>query len=137
MIDQHALLEALFFIFKDNAKQASENCQRALSDLLWETRKHFFVEEEAIFNFLAWNDPLISDIIKELKEEHVQMINSLAKMGYALAETSDKDMESFYNLLKSHRETEEKDLYPVLDKCLTEGQKEQVIARINQVVIKK
>lgn len=86
---------------------------------------------------MAWNDPSISEIINRLEEEHVEMLNMVAKMDHNLPETSPEDLDEFYEILRSHREVEEKELYPVLDKRLTEGQKEQVIGRINQVVIRK
>lgn len=131
MLDQHALIEALFFVFKD------DKTEKSLGDFSWEIRKHFFIEENAIFDFLAWNDPSIAGTIRRLKGEHVEMINMLAKMAYALPKTSVKDLESFYDLLKGHREMEENELYPVLDKRLSDAQKEQVVNRINQVVIRK
>jgi hemerythrin-like domain-containing protein len=43
----------------------------------------------------------------------------------------------FEDLLKKHRETEEKILYPELNKALSVAQKEIVIARINDVALKK
>ena len=130
MVDQHALLEALFFVFKD------DKTENSLNEFSWELRKHFFVEEEVIFNFLAWNDSSISDVIKQLKEEHIEMLNLVAKMKENLA-IAEKQTENFYNILKGHREMEEKELYPVLDTRLTDGQKEQIVDRINQVLIKK
>lgn len=131
MLDQHALIEALFFVFKD------DETERSLKDFSWEIKKHFFIEEGAIFDFLAWNDSQIAETIKRLKEEHIEMLNMLAKMAYVLPKTSAEDLDKFYEILKGHRETEEEELYPVLDKRLTEGQKEQVVNRINQVLIRK
>jgi hemerythrin-like domain-containing protein len=137
MIDQHALIEALFFVFKDEAKEKSKDLENCFSDFSWEIKKHFFVEERAIFDYLPWSDPTISATIKQLEGEHVKMISELAKMAEDLTKVSQGEIESFYKLLKGHREMEEKSLYPVLDKKLSKAQKEQIVSHINEIPIIK
>ena len=137
MVDQHGLIEALFFIFKDEAKEKTERVKNSFSEFSWELRKHFFVEEGVIFDYLPWRDPFISETIERLKDEHIEMLNQLSKMAEDLLKVEDEQIESFYNLLKSHREMEEINLYPALDKRLTVAQKEQVIKKIDEIPFKK
>jgi len=47
------------------------------------------------------------------------------------------EIERFYDLLTHHREIEELDLYPKLDKELSDEHKHEIVARINQIPITK
>jgi hemerythrin-like domain-containing protein len=133
MITQHGFLESLFSTFQIEIREGSEKSEASLSEFTWEMKKHFFVEEEIIFNFMSWKEPVIFEIINQLKKEHSIMIEMLVKMSENLKTINGEDTESFFKLLKSHRDIEEKNLYPRLDKSLSGGQKEQIINRINQI----
>ena len=43
MISHHVLLEVLFTLFRDEAKEKFPKHEAALGELIWETRKHFFL----------------------------------------------------------------------------------------------
>jgi len=133
MIAQHAFLEAIFSIFQTEMKNNSEKAKDSLSEFVWESKKHFFVEEEVIFNFMVWKEPKILEIINQLKIEHSIMIDKLEKMERDLKIVSATEIEDFYKLLASHREVEEKNLYPKLDESLSTSQKLQIIKRATQI----
>jgi len=137
MVSHHALLETIFVLFRDEAKEKSKRAEATLSELLWEVRKHFFTEENAIFDFFPLRSMNVFTMINHLKDEHLVMLDSLKKFSDNLPEITDEEIEKFYNLLESHREIEEKELYPKLDKELREEQKRQVIDRINEIPIHK
>lgn len=137
MVNQHALIEALFFIFKNGVESKTKRVENAFLDFSWELRKHFFVEEEAIFNYLPWGSASLSGIIKELKKEHVEMLNIAEQMKGNLSGVLSNDLDNLYDILKEHRQTEEKSLYPVMDKRLTASQKEFVALRIRQIPINR
>jgi len=137
MVNQHALLETLFSAFKDEVKENLEEAKPFLSELVWESRKHFLVEEGAIFDYLPWSDPEISGMIDHIKKEHVIMIDRLGKMQKNLSAIEGEEVEIFGRLLTGHRKFEEERLYPVLDKRLTSGQREVIIKRADEIPIKK
>ncbi len=137
MISHHALIDALFSLFRDEVKEKSPRARASLSELEWEMKKHWFAEENAIFDFLPLKNIEIWKTINHLKDEHLIMLNSLKKFSESLLEITDNEIENFYKLLEEHRELEEKDLYPKLDKEMREEQKAEVILRINEIPINK
>ncbi|MEK7658778.1 MAG: hemerythrin domain-containing protein [Patescibacteria group bacterium] len=135
MISHHALIDALFSLFRDEVREKSPRARASLSELDWELKKHWFAEENAIFNFLPLKNIEIWKTINHLKDEHLTMLNDLKKFSESLLEIKGNEIENFYKLLEDHRATEEKDLYPKLDKELREEQKAQIISRINEIPI--
>lgn len=137
MLNHHALLWALFTLFRDEAKEKSPRAFATLSELAWETKKHFFAEENAIFDFLPMKNYGVLEIINVLKDQHIKILNDLKKFSDNFAELTDEEIGEFYKLLESHRKIEELNLYPKLDKELRDEQKRQVITRINEIPISK
>jgi hemerythrin-like domain-containing protein len=137
MLNHHALLGAIFSLFVDEAKEKSPKAEATLSELSWEVRKHFFTEETAIFDFLPVRNMNVFEMINQLKDEHLIMLDDLKKFSDNLAAVTDGEIEKFYGLLERHRQTEENELYPKLDRELRDEQKRQVIQRINEIPIHK
>ena len=135
MVNHHALLEALFVLFRDEAKEKSPRTGATLGEFAWETKKHFFAEESAIFDYLPMESYGMLEVINQLKDEHIEMLSQLKKFAANLDELKDEDVESFSKLLEAHRKIEEINLYPKLDKELRDGQKVQIISRINEIPI--
>jgi hemerythrin-like domain-containing protein len=137
MINHHALIESMFSLFRDEAKEKSPKTNVSLSELTWEIKKHFFTEENAIFNIplVQLKDIGVFEMINQLKNEHVVMLNTLKFFSEKPSNVNDNDMEEFSNLLESHRKLEEKELYPRLDKELQDNQKGQIISRIDEIPI--
>jgi hypothetical protein len=137
MVAHHALLDALFALFRDQIRDGSPSSRVSLSELIWETNKHFFVEERAIFDFVPLENYGVLGTINQLKDEHITMLNDLKKFAEKLPEVKSEDMDNFHKSLESHRQVEEKDLYPKLDKELPEEQKKEIVARINEIPLTK
>jgi hemerythrin superfamily protein len=137
MISHHALIDALFSLFREEIREKSPRARASLAELEWEMKKHWFAEENAIFDFLPLKNIEIWKTINHLKDEHLTMLNGLKKFSESLLEITGDEIENFYKLLEDHRTTEEKDLYPRLDKELREEQKAQIITRINEIPINK
>jgi len=132
MVAQHALIETLFTAFRDELGPNPSRAKSFLMELSWEARKHFFVEEQAIFNLLPWRDSEILEITEKLKKDHVVILEiigkSLADLGLNNMQTS-----GFTALMKNHLEIEEKKLYPMLDEKLNDEEKRHIISRINEI----
>lgn len=123
MVAQHALLEALFASFKGEPA-GSQQKQNFFAELTLEAKKHFLIEEQAIFALLPWKGGEILEMVNKLKREHILMTAKLE--GAAIDEEFSKTMES-------HLEVEEKKLYPLLDKKLNDEEKKLIISRINEI----
>lgn len=135
MINHHALIGMLFDLFKQEQKEKSQKAGATLSELAWEVKKHFFTEENAIFDYLPLRSMDIFKTMNHLRDEHLIMLNSLKTFSDHFSEITDEQIEEFFNLLEDHREVEEQTLYPKLDKELREEQKGEIISRINEIPI--
>jgi hemerythrin-like domain-containing protein len=133
MVIQHGMLESLFSVFQLELKKDQEKAKKSLSEFSWELKKHFFIEENVIFNFMSWKDSAITIVIDQLKKEHSIMLEMTEKMLNDFSVTAEQNSEQLAELLKSHRGVEEKNLYPRLDADLSEAQKDQIIKRANQI----
>lgn len=134
MVAQHGLIEALLVSFKDEMKQSEELAKKTYSELVWEVKKHFFVEEQAIFNLFPWKDTEILEMVKELKKEHVIMIEQMEKGASEFLVEGDG---GFQALIRDHLEMEEKKLYPLMDERLNDEEKALIISRINEMPLKE
>lgn len=133
MVMQHGMLESLFSVFQLELKNDQEKAKQSLSEFSWELKKHFFIEESVIFNFMAWKESAITTVIDQLKKEHSIMLEMVEKMSNEFPLMAEQNAEPFLKLLQSHRGVEEKNLYPRLDADLSDPQKDQIIKRANQI----
>ncbi|MEK7503607.1 MAG: hemerythrin domain-containing protein [Patescibacteria group bacterium] len=137
MIAHHALLETLLAVFKDEFKADSVAAATALDEFKWEWEKHVFGEEKVIFKFCGGGETTLCQVVHELVAEHILIQETLNAFENNLAIKTSADIDNFHKLITEHRETEEQTLYPGLDRELDEAQKEAIIARINQIPMKK
>ena len=133
MESHHILIEELFKLFRSELNEDPKRAEKSFLEFSWELKKHFFVEESAIFDFLPIKDFGVFDIISHLKDEHLAMLIDLKKIADSLPNVREEDIENFYKILDSHRQIEDKNLYPKLDKEMRAEQKKEIILRINQV----
>ncbi len=108
-----------------------------LANLYGKPENIFFVEENAIFDFVKMENFGVLETINHLKDEHITMLLDLKRFSEDFSEITASQIENFHNLLEHHREVEEKELYPKLDKELRSEQKRQIIDRINEIPLQK
>ena len=137
MLGHHALIDLLLTTFKDALAQNLELAERLFDEFRWELDKHIFAEERVVFRFCEPLESEICRIVLGLVKEHDLMIEMLNEVKSNLATKERPDISEFQELLTAHRQVEEKTLYPELDKKLDETQKEMIIARVNEIPIKK
>jgi hemerythrin-like domain-containing protein len=135
MISHHALIGMLFTLLKEELREKSQTAGSTFSELVWEIKKHFFTEENAIFDYLPLRGVDIFKTINHLRDEHLAMLNILKNFSDNFPKITNEQIEEFSNLLETHREVEEQILYPKLDKEIREEQKEEIISRINEITI--
>ena len=114
-------------------KERSPEAITSLSELAWETKKHFFSEESAIFDFVTMENYGVLATINQLKDEHFVMLGDLKRFSENLPNIASEDLENFHNSIESHRKIEEEKLYPKLDKELSNEQKKLIVSRINEI----
>jgi iron-sulfur cluster repair protein YtfE (RIC family) len=137
MLDDHALIEVLLIAFRDNLGKDIESIEESFDKFRWELEKHIFVEEKVIFKFCNLPESEICKTVNNLVKDHDNMLAMLNEVQNDLVTKNETDISKFQELLKTHRKIEEEVLYPRLDQILDKEQKEIIIARINEVPLKK
>lgn len=136
MVEQHALLDTLFMAFKSALAVNEQSARESFDELFKETKRHFFIEEQAIFNLLPWKKPEVLEMVNGLKKEHVILMGQLEQVEKDL--NAIKNIEADYTaILKRHVAIEEKMLYPMLDQKLNDQEKTLIVSRINELPIKE
>lgn len=102
----------------------------------WNLEKHFFVEERAIFASYNPDDPdkeynYFSDLI----DQHTEILEKIESLRKKLQKREPFDLNELKKLLVKHKTFEEKNIYPVLDQKLDEGEKGFIIDRIKDIRI--
>lgn len=137
MIEEHALIEVLLLVFKNDLTKEPGSAENSLNKFSWELEKHFFVEERAIFKFCGSPDSEICQIVQELIQEHSIMLEMLNEIKNDLVIGKNIEISSFLILLEKHRNTEEKKLYPKIDQEFSQENKDIIISKINEIPLKK
>lgn len=137
MVTHHGFLEALLTVFRDNLGENVERAAKTLDSFQWELEKHIFSEEKVIFRFCREENTEICELVKKLEQEHTVMLERLGDIKDDLVAKAKEDAVEFREFMARHREIEEKDLYPRLDRELPTEVKEEIINRINEIPIKK
>lgn len=137
MVIHHGLLETLWTVFRDNLDKNRKRAEETLNSFQWELEKHFFSEEKVIFRFCTKEDSESCKLVKKLWQEHTVMLEMLNQLKNDLIAKAAADTAEFHEFMIKHRELEEKELYPRLDRELLGPVKEEIIARINEIPIQK
>jgi hemerythrin superfamily protein len=101
----------------------------------WNLEKHFFVEERAIFT--SYNPDRVDEgykIFLDLSKQHTVILEILETLRKKLQKREPFDLVELKKMLIKHKNFEEKNIYPVLDQEINEGEKRFIIERINDVM---
>jgi hemerythrin superfamily protein len=137
MISHHALIELLLTEFKDDLDKNRQAADKSFDEFRWELDKHIFVEERVIFKFCNVVSAESCKIVFALVKEHDEMLKMINRMKEDLTANNRVDVSNFQTLLTRHREVEERKLYPKMDQELDKAQKELIMARINEIPVKR
>ena len=133
MLDEHKRLDKLL-----------EDVERDLGDyektkinfdcLKWNLEKHFFVEEKVIFDsFVSISGQETNDTF-HLLEDHVKIIQLLKLIEKRLKQKIIPKLEYLRKIILTHRDFEDEEFYPNLDKRLSSEQKKIISERIKEVI---
>ncbi|MDP7521208.1 MAG: hemerythrin domain-containing protein [Candidatus Pacearchaeota archaeon] len=133
MLKEHKRLDKFLDDFErdlDDFEKTKKNCDC----FKWNMEKHFFVEEKIIFDsFVDISGQETNDTF-HLLEDHVRIIQILKALEDKLKQKIKPKLEYLRRVIKTHRDFEDEDFYPKLDKRLSDEQKEQVAERIKEII---
>lgn len=139
MINDHSKIEELIDKLDEVAKTDNySNLVESFNKFEWELEKHIFTEEKAIFT--DYNPENISEgyeMLPELTKQHNYIVNKLNNWRNDIKNHRNiEDVYGFKDFLERHRIFEEEKVYPKLDESLTEEQKSNIVAKINEIIQK-
>ena len=136
MLKDHGKIESLINDLEEKSKQNFDEMEKIFTKFEWELEKHIFIEEKAIFT--AYKPENISEgykMLPELTKQHNYIVNTLNNWRDNVKKKKIlTDVFSFKEFLRKHREFEENEVYPRLDKSLSEEEKRHIVAKINEII---
>ena len=135
MVKDHRKIEQLLDNFEASTNKDFKTMVKAFNDFEWELEKHIFVEEKAIYTQYAPEDVVRGyKMLPTLTKQHNYIVN---KLDVWRKEVRNKrkitDVSSLKEFIIKHKNFEEKDVYPLMDEVLDEGQKRQILQKINEI----
>jgi hemerythrin-like domain-containing protein len=138
MVKDHYKIHGLLNDFEEKTKQNHGELLKSFYTFEWELEKHLFIEEKAIFTLYSPED--ITEgykMLPELTKQHNKILNMLNNLRQdVLHKRPILDIYEFKEFLTKHKNFEEQEVYPRLDKTLDPSQKEFIVHRINEVISK-
>jgi len=134
MDEEHKRIENLFFEFEKNLEKNPIKAKNLFNQLKWNIKKHFIVEEKAIFRLsgsLSENE--IGDIF-ELMKEHGEIAELMNIIERNLLHEKQSDISDFKNMIASHAKFEDDVFYPKLDEVLSLEQKQEIVGRAGELI---
>lgn len=135
MINDHAVMHGLFKAIEKNIEKDTKSLTKAINEFEWKVKKHYFVEEKAIFT--AYEPKDTSDgysMVPKIVKQHDEILKKLKIFKTSIKKKKAFDFEGFRELLINHKNFEEGNLYPKLEEELPESEKKLIIKRINEIL---
>jgi hemerythrin-like domain-containing protein len=135
MVKDHNRLMQYLKDVEKNLNSDFEALLKSFNTFEWSLKKHFFVEERAIFT--AYNPEYIEDghqLFTNLSKQHTSILEKVELLRKNLRSGRSIDVSDLKDMLLKHKIYEEKNVYPVLDAEINEGEKRYMIERINDLL---
>jgi len=135
MIKDHANLLEYLNVVEDKIKHGGKQLQKSFHYFEWNLEKHLFVEERAIFT--GYNPEHVDEgysLFIGLSKQHNAILGKLKKIKNDLKGGENVNISEFKQMLIEHKNYEEMNIYPKLDREMSEGGKRLIIERINEVI---
>ena len=134
MVKNHNHLMRYLEDVKKNIKSDFDVLLKSFNTFEWNLEKHFFVEERAIFT--SYNPDYIEDghqLFTNLSKQHTSILEKVESLRKRLRSGKSIDVSDLEVMLLKHKTYEEKNVYPVLDVEISEGEKRFMIERIEEI----
>lgn len=136
MVRDHNRLMDYLKDVENNVNSDFEVLLKSFNTFEWNLEKHFFVEERAVFT--AYNPDYIEDghqLFSTLSEQHTLILEKVESLRKRLRSNRSIEVSDLEEMLLKHKTFEEKNVYPVLDVEISQGEKRYMIERINDIKI--
>jgi hemerythrin superfamily protein len=134
MIQDHRRIMNKLTDIKKNQEDNLGTFLEKLNAFEWDLEKHFFVEERAIFT--SYNATLIKEgqqLFDEISKQHTSILESVESLRDRLRMNTSIEIGSLVVMLTKHKNHEERNVYPLLDENIPEGEKRFMIERIAEI----
>ncbi|UCD13824.1 MAG: hemerythrin domain-containing protein [Thermoplasmatales archaeon] len=135
MLHDHAIMHGLFKTIEKNIEKDAESLLKSIDEFEWKIKKHYFVEEKAIFT--AYEPEDVNEgyaMVPKVLKQHDEILKKLKIFKKSIKKKKAFDFQGFKEMLKNHKNFEEGNLYPRLEQELPESEKKLIIKRINEIL---
>ena len=135
MVKDHNRLMKYLIDVENNLNSDFEVLLKYFNTFEWNLEKHFFVEERAVFT--DYNPDYFEDghqLFTTLSKQHTKILEKVEFLRKRLRMGKSIDVSDLEAILLKHKTYEEKNVYPVLDLEISEGEKRFMIERIKDII---
>ena len=134
MKEEHRRINEMLNVFDQKKKNNFKEALELFKKFDWNLKKHFFLEEKAIFEIYgSITGQEVSDIF-ELMEEHGTILDLLKGIEQSIESWKEPATSLVRETLEKHSDFEDSVFYPKLDKELSEGQKSEIAERAKEIL---
>ena len=133
MKKHHHEIEGLLNRFRKHQGEP-EQFPKTFDKFKWELKKHFLLEEKAIFIFIYQEDDEIYKMKNEILSDHRAILKELDKIEGDLKNNETVNIFGLEERLKKHRDYEDDTFYPKLEEELDESKKKEILTKISTPV---
>jgi hemerythrin-like domain-containing protein len=133
MLKEHARLHILFHDFEKSLDYLFE-AKIKFAKLKWNMQKHFFVEEQGIFEYFPEMDIKGNIDGFFLVSDHSDIIEQMKVIEDDLDSGVTPNISFLKNKIETHRTFEDNNFYPKLDQKLSLEQKQEMAERIREII---
>lgn len=129
-VEDHQKITELLKDFKKHKSQHTKKSRETFKQL-YEALKNHFCQEEILYSKYKHTTGEILPVLQTIKREHELIFDRLNSINQALNKGKiSVEAYGLYPLLERHKNTEERLLYPELERALSEKEKEEVYWKI-------
>jgi len=134
MREEHRRINDMLNEFDKKKKINLQEAEALFKKFEWNLKKHFFLEEKAIFEIYgSITGQEVSDIF-ELMEEHGTLLDIMKGIEQSIESGKEPNTSLIRETLEKHSDCEDNVFYPKLDKELSEGQKSEIAERAKEIL---
>jgi hemerythrin-like domain-containing protein len=135
MLSDHGKINAMLMKVNELIELDYESAKKQFQALKWHLNKHLFIEDNAIFTLFDRFSSQDTTLIFDLMQQHKGIEDELNNITQVFNKDLKPDMNAIINKIKEHLTLEVYGFYNKLDKKLNESEKNEIIKRIDELII--
>ena len=133
MRKHHSQLDGILTKLQRHHENIDES-KKNFNKFKWELKKHFLLEEKAIFIFIYQEDDEIYKMKNDILNDHRIILKELDKVEAELNNDQVINLLGLRDQLIKHRTFEDDSFYPKLEEELDDDKKKEILDRITNPV---